>query len=58
MTMTDNKNGAPLEHYKSLFSVSEPEALSLRSGVKFESGAFRIRLDEGDRLLLSRQVKL
>ena len=44
MTMTDNKNGAPLEHYRALFSVSEPEALSLRSGVKFESGAFRIRL--------------
>ena len=42
--MTDNKNGAPLEHYRALFSASEPEALSSRSGVPFENGAFRIRL--------------
>lgn len=44
MTMKDNKNGAPLEHYRALFSAAEPEALSSRSGVPFENGAFRIRL--------------
>ena len=49
--VTDNKNGAPLEHYRALFAQADCAGLSARSGVPYHDGAFHLTL-------LSRRVKL
>lgn len=44
MEVTDHKNAVPLSFYRERFAAADPEALSLRSGVPFESGVFSLKL--------------
>lgn len=40
MSVTDNKTGAPLEHYQTVFAGRDPCELSARSGIAYRDGAF------------------
>ncbi|MBQ4370306.1 MAG: DUF3786 domain-containing protein [Oscillospiraceae bacterium] len=44
MEIKDNKTGVPLEHYRTLFVSKDPFEMSLRSGIEFRDGSFRLRL--------------
>ena len=42
MNVTDNKNGAPLEHYCAEYARRDPQEMSKRTGVEFSDGAFHM----------------
>ncbi len=44
MEVKDNKNEQPLRHYRGLLSDLDPAAVSARTGIPYEGGAFRTRL--------------
>ena len=44
MEVVDNKNGVPIEHYRSVFASMDPAEMSARSGVPYEDGKFSLTL--------------
>jgi len=51
MEIVDNKNGVPIEHYRSVFAGMDPAEMSARSHIPYENGAFSF-------VLLTRPVTL